>query len=81
MCPAPARPTKYITLHRALLLQHETTLPVVLWPVVTVYIMRSRATSSWLPNQNQWTLIDFGCSVRSGTICGLSFSLYYAHRR
>jgi Protein kinase domain len=32
----------------------------------------------WLPSQNEWALIDFGCAARAGAFTGLSFSLYYA---
>jgi serine/threonine protein kinase len=32
----------------------------------------------WLPSQNRWTLIDFGCAARIGTDARLGFSLAYA---
>ena len=32
----------------------------------------------WLPSQNRWTLIDFGCAARIGQSAHLGFSLLYA---
>jgi serine/threonine protein kinase len=32
----------------------------------------------WLPSQNKWSLIDFGCAGQTGQPAELSFSLYYA---
>ena len=32
----------------------------------------------WLPSQNEWALIDFGCAAQHGSAADLSFSLYYA---
>jgi serine/threonine protein kinase len=32
----------------------------------------------WLPSQNEWALIDFGCAAERGSAAELSFSLYYA---
>jgi serine/threonine protein kinase len=32
----------------------------------------------WLPRKRRWTLIDFGCAVRSGRFAPFGFSLYYA---
>ena len=32
----------------------------------------------WLPSQNRWTLIDFGCAARTGQVSGMGFSLAYA---
>ena len=32
----------------------------------------------WLPSNNEWTLIDFGCASRTGADAPLSFSLWYA---
>ena len=32
----------------------------------------------WLPSQNEWALIDFGCACEAGNEADLSFSLYYA---
>lgn len=32
----------------------------------------------WLPSQNRWTLIDFGCATPLGTIAGKAFTLPYA---
>ena len=32
----------------------------------------------WLPTQNRWTLIDFGCAVRIGEQARMGFSLMYA---
>eukprot|EP00892_Ulva_mutabilis_P003623 jgi/Ulvmu1/1632/UM113_0009.1 len=32
----------------------------------------------WLPRENRWTLIDFGCAAAIGEIAPLSFSLQYA---
>ena len=32
----------------------------------------------WLPRENRWTVIDFGCAARTGTPAPLAFSLAYA---
>ena len=32
----------------------------------------------WLPRQNRWTVIDFGCAARVGQDAPLSFTLAYA---
>jgi serine/threonine protein kinase len=32
----------------------------------------------WLPRENRWTVIDFGCAARIGEIAPLSFTLAYA---
>ena len=32
----------------------------------------------WLPRENRWTLIDFGCAARIGRPASISFSLRYA---
>jgi hypothetical protein len=32
----------------------------------------------WLPSQNRWTLIDFGCAARIGEVVRTGFSLMYA---
>jgi serine/threonine protein kinase len=32
----------------------------------------------WLPRQNRWTLIDFGCAARIGEQAPLGFSMNYA---
>ncbi|NJR43024.1 MAG: phosphotransferase [Akkermansiaceae bacterium] len=32
----------------------------------------------WLPRQNRWTIIDFGCAARTGEPARLGFSLAYA---
>jgi serine/threonine protein kinase len=32
----------------------------------------------WLPRENRWTLIDFGCAARTGEDARLGFSLAYA---
>ena len=32
----------------------------------------------WLPRQNRWTIIDFGCAARIGQEAPLSFTLAYA---
>ena len=36
------------------------------------------ANIMWLPRQNRWTLIDFGCVARNGSQAPLSFTLAYA---
>jgi serine/threonine protein kinase len=36
------------------------------------------ANVMWLPRENQWTLIDFGCAARVGQEAPLSFTLAYA---
>ena len=36
------------------------------------------ANVMWLPRQNRWTVIDFGCVVRIGVTAPLSFTLAYA---
>ena len=36
------------------------------------------ANIMWLPSQNRWTLIDFGCAARIGTEARMGFSLAYA---
>jgi eukaryotic-like serine/threonine-protein kinase len=36
------------------------------------------ANVMWLPRENRWTIIDFGCAARIGTLAPLSFSLAYA---
>ena len=36
------------------------------------------ANVMWLPRQNRWTVIDFGCVARVGEEAPLSFSLAYA---
>ena len=32
----------------------------------------------WLPRENRWTVIDFGCAARTGEPASLGFSLAYA---
>ena len=32
----------------------------------------------WLPRENRWTIIDFGCVARTGSTARLAFSLTYA---
>ena len=32
----------------------------------------------WLPRENRWTIIDFGCVARTGEAARLGFSLTYA---
>jgi serine/threonine protein kinase len=32
----------------------------------------------WLPRENRWTVIDFGCAARSGEDARLGFSVAYA---
>jgi serine/threonine protein kinase len=32
----------------------------------------------WLPRENRWTVIDFGCAARIGTTARLGFSIAYA---
>ena len=32
----------------------------------------------WLPRQNRWTVIDFGCAARTSAPARLGFSLAYA---
>jgi eukaryotic-like serine/threonine-protein kinase len=32
----------------------------------------------WLPRENRWTIIDFGCAARIGATAPLSFTLAYA---
>ena len=36
------------------------------------------ANVMWLPRQNRWTVIDFGCVARVGEEAPLSFTLAYA---
>lgn len=36
------------------------------------------ANVMWLPRENQWTLIDFGCAAKVGREAPLSFTLAYA---
>jgi serine/threonine protein kinase len=36
------------------------------------------ANVMWLPRENRWTVIDFGCAARTGTEAPLSFTLVYA---
>jgi serine/threonine protein kinase len=36
------------------------------------------ANVMWLPRQNRWTVIDFGCAARTGEDARLGFSLAYA---
>ena len=44
------------------------------------YVHRDLKQSNvmWLPRENRWTLIDFGCAARIGEAAPLSFSLTYA---
>ena len=35
------------------------------------------ANVMWLPRENRWTVIDFGCATRVGEIAPLSFTLAY----
>jgi hypothetical protein len=44
------------------------------WPLTNL----KPGNTIWLPSQNQWALIDFGCAVRTNSYAGLSFPLYYA---
>jgi eukaryotic-like serine/threonine-protein kinase len=36
------------------------------------------ANVMWLPRENQWTLIDFGCAAKEGSEAPLSFTMAYA---
>ena len=36
------------------------------------------ANVMWLPRENRWTLIDFGCAARIGATAPLAFTLAYA---
>ena len=36
------------------------------------------ANVMWLPRQNRWTVIDFGCVARIGQAAPVSFTLAYA---
>ena len=36
------------------------------------------ANVMWLPRENRWTVIDFGCAARVGAVAPLSFTLAYA---
>ena len=36
------------------------------------------ANIMWLPRENRWTVIDFGCVARVGEVAPLSFTLAYA---
>jgi eukaryotic-like serine/threonine-protein kinase len=36
------------------------------------------ANVMWLPRENRWTIIDFGCAARIGKPAPLSFTLAYA---
>ena len=36
------------------------------------------ANVMWLPRENRWTVIDFGCAARIGAIAPLHFTLVYA---
>lgn len=36
------------------------------------------ANVMWLPRENQWTLIDFGCAAKVGREAPLSFTMAYA---
>jgi serine/threonine protein kinase len=36
------------------------------------------ANVMWLPRENRWTVIDFGCAARIGSTAPLSFTLAYA---
>jgi eukaryotic-like serine/threonine-protein kinase len=36
------------------------------------------ANVMWLPRENRWTVIDFGCAARIGSAAPLSFTLAYA---
>jgi serine/threonine protein kinase len=36
------------------------------------------ANVMWLPRENRWTVIDFGCTARIGTSAPLAFTLAYA---
>jgi serine/threonine protein kinase len=36
------------------------------------------ANVMWLPRENRWTVIDFGCAARTGEDARLGFSLAYA---
>jgi eukaryotic-like serine/threonine-protein kinase len=36
------------------------------------------ANVMWLPRENRWTVIDFGCAARTGSTSLLGFSLLYA---
>ena len=36
------------------------------------------ANVMWLPRENRWTVIDFGCTARTGDSVALAFTLTYA---
>jgi serine/threonine protein kinase len=36
------------------------------------------ANVMWLPRENRWTVIDFGCAARTGEDAKLGFSIAYA---
>ena len=36
------------------------------------------ANVMWLPRENRWTVIDFGCTARRGERVALAFTLTYA---
>jgi serine/threonine protein kinase len=44
------------------------------------YVHRDLKPSNvmWLPRENRWTFIDFGCVARTGEAACLGFSLAYA---
>jgi serine/threonine protein kinase len=44
------------------------------------YVHRDIKSSNvmWLPGRNRWTVIDFGCAARTGSVATIGYSLAYA---